>query len=87
VAVAISRLIAAAVVVASTILLVPNVILRVLVLVELNVPVVKLYPPKFKVPAVNVYVQVAENANAAPNVTVPAVCTKDGVVITPLELL
>jgi len=41
VAVAISRLVAAAVVVASIILLVPNVIALVLVLVELNVPVVK----------------------------------------------
>ena len=64
-------------------MLVPQVILRVLELLELNAPVVKLYPPRFNVPAVNVYIQVATNVNAVPNVTVPAVCTNDGVVIVP----
>lgn len=49
---------------------------------DTNAPVDKL-PPSVIVPAVNVYVQVAANVNAAVVVTVPAVCTKDGVVIVP----
>ena len=54
VAVAISRFVAAAVVVANTILPVPKLILRVLLLFELNVPVVKVNPAKSNVPAVSV---------------------------------
>ena len=50
VAFAISKLSEAAVVVDNTILVVPKLILRVLVLFELNVPMVKLYPPKSNVP-------------------------------------
>ena len=50
VAMAIDKLVAAAVVVANTILLDPNAILRVFVLVELIVPIVKSYPPKSNVP-------------------------------------
>lgn len=36
---------------------------------EANIPVVKSNPFKFNVPAVNVYVPVAANAYALPNVT------------------
>jgi len=78
-----SSTVVAAVVWFSVIVLVPNVIDLVLVLLELNAPVVKLNPANANVPAVNVYVQVAANVNDALNVTVLAVCTKDGVVIVP----
>ena len=63
----------AAVVCANTIFPVPKLIERTFELVELNVPVVKVNPPKSNVPAVNVYVPVAVNVNDCPNVTVPAV--------------
>ena len=63
----------AAVVVANIILPVPKDIERVVTLSELNIPVVKLNPPKSNVPAVNVYVPVAVNAYALLNVTLPAV--------------
>ena len=55
---------------ANTILLDPNVITLVLVLVELNIPVVNVNPPKSNVPAVNVVVLVADKVNAAPKVVV-----------------
>jgi len=40
-------------------LLVPNAIARVFELLELNIPVVKLYPPKSKVPEVKIVIEVA----------------------------
>ena len=70
VAIAIDNTVVAAVVCANTILLEPNIIARVLVLVELNIPVVKLNPPKSNVPAVNVVVLVADKVNVAANVVV-----------------
>lgn len=78
---AISTLVAAAVVVVSIILLVPNDIVRVFVLAELNVPTDKLPPFNVIVPAVKKYALVVLNVNAAVNVNVPAVCINDGVVI------
>ena len=54
VAAAIDKLTVAAVVVANTILPVPNAILRVLELLELNMPVVNVNPPRSNVPAVSV---------------------------------
>ena len=61
------------VVVANTILPVPNAIDRVLVLFELNMPVVKTNPAKSNVPLVNVVVAVATVVSAAANVVVPDV--------------
>jgi hypothetical protein len=52
-------------------------------LLELNAPVLKSKPFRFNVPAVNVYVHVTANVNVAFNVTVPALCTNEGVVIVP----
>ena len=52
---------------------VPNAIDRVLVLLELKIPVVKLKPLSTSAPLVNVVVPVAINANADPNVVVPDV--------------
>ena len=84
VAVAMDNTVVPAVVCARTILPAPNVIERVFELSELNIPVVNVNPANANVPAVNVYVQVAvANVNAAPNVTVPAVCVNEGVVIVP----
>ena len=78
VAVAMFNTVCAAVVVASMILFAPNAIERVLVTLELNIPVVRL-APKVSVPAVSVYVPVAVNAYAVLNVTAPAVCVNAGV--------
>ena len=56
----------------NTILFVPNTILRVLVLLELNTPVVKLYPPRFIVGVdVAPNAVVPETVNAPVNVVVP----------------
>ena len=72
VAVAIDNTVEAAVVVDNIILLVPNAIERVLALVELKVPIVKSYPPKFNVPTVKihwdvaVYVCVLSSVNVTP---------------------
>ena len=73
VAVATSNTVVAAVVCAKIILFVPNVIERVFVLVELNIPVVKSNPFNANVPLDNVVVPVAVNVNAAANVVVPDV--------------
>jgi hypothetical protein len=54
-------------------LFVPNTIDRVLALVELKIPVVKLNPLRSRLPLVNVVVPVAINASASPNVVVPEV--------------
>lgn len=62
---------AAAVVVANTILLLPNAIDLVLVLLELNVPVVSVNPFSARLPLVNVVAAVAPRVNASPNVVVP----------------
>ena len=62
-----------AVVCASMILFALNAMLRVLVPLETNVPVVKLAPNAI-VPAVKVYEAVAANAVALLTLTVPAVC-------------
>ena len=85
--VAIANTVVAAVEWFNVIVLVPHVILRALAVDELNAPTVKLNPFKFNEPEESVYVHVAENANVAFNVTVPAECINDGVVMTPLELL
>ena len=61
----------------------PNTILRVLLLFELNIPVVNVVSAKFNVPAVSVYVPVTPVLKAAPNVTVPDVCVNNGVVNVP----
>ena len=58
-----SRQTVAAVANTNIILLEPKVILRVLVLVELNIPVVKLNPFKFNVPEVKVVVVVVGEAS------------------------
>lgn len=71
VASAISTFTAAAVVVAKIIFAVPNVIERAVVPEETKVPVVKVNPPKFKLPEVSVVVPVAVNVNAAVSVVVP----------------
>jgi len=72
VAVVIARLTVPAVVCANMMLLVPNAIERVLVLLELNIPVVRSLPFKSKVPEVNVVVAVAAlNVNGPDNVVVP----------------
>ena len=61
----------AAVVCANTILPDPNAIERVLELLELNIPVVNVYPAKSNVPEVNVVVAVAPVVTAPANVVVP----------------
>ena len=71
--VAINNTVVALVVCANTILLVPNIIDLALVLDELNIPVVKLYPPKSNVPDVSVVVPVDVKVNAAAKVVVPEV--------------
>ena len=71
VAVAISMLVAPTVVVDSTILLVPKLIPRVLLLLELNVPIVKLPPVKFNVPCTSVNTDVALNVCVPSSVRVP----------------
>jgi len=73
VAVAIDSTVVAAVVWANTMLLEPNAIDRVLVLVELNMPVVRLNPFNASVPLVNVAVAVAVIVNASPKDVVPVV--------------
>ena len=70
---AILKTVCAAVVCASTILFEPNAIERVLVLVELNMPVVKSNPLSANAPEVKVTVPVAAIVNAEPNDVVPAV--------------
>lgn len=60
-----------AVVVANTILLLPNAIDLELVLLELNVPVVSVNPFSARLPLVNVVAAVAPRVNASPNVVVP----------------
>jgi len=71
VAIAMLNTVVAAVVCDSTMLFDPNAIDRVLVLVELKIPVVKLKPPRSIVPAVNVVVLVATREGLSPNVRVP----------------
>jgi len=62
----------------------PNAIARVLVLLELNIPVVNVTPSaNVNVPAVKVYVPVTANELDELNVTVPDVCVNNGVVIVP----
>jgi len=62
----------------------PNAIARVLVLFELNIPVVNVTPSaNVNVPAVKVYVPVTANELDELNVTVPDVCVNNGVVIVP----
>jgi hypothetical protein len=73
VASAILNTVASAVVVANTILPAPNVIERVFVLVETNVPVVKVNPANANVPEVSVVAAVAPVDNASANVVVPDV--------------
>jgi hypothetical protein len=87
---AISRLVAAAVVVANTILLAPNVILRTLALVELNVPVVKSNPFRFNVPAVSVVIAVAASVNVPPKlvvIPVPLISNDGNVVLVLLVIV
>lgn len=71
VAIAMLNTVVAAVVCDSTMLFDPNAIDRVLVLVELKIPVVKVKPPRSIVPAVNVVVLVATREGLSPNVRVP----------------
>lgn len=78
VAVPMANTVVAAVVCANTILPEPNAIERTLLLEEENIPVVKLYPFRFNVPVVRVYVLVAGNVRFAPNVTLPVVCVNVG---------
>lgn len=61
----------AAVVCDNTMLFEPNAMARVLVLLELKIPVVKLNPPRSSVPAVSVVVPVATREGLSPNVSVP----------------
>ena len=71
VASAIESTVVAAVVCASTILFEPKAIALVPVPVELKIPVVKLKPPRSRVPAVSVVVDVAISDWLPPNVNVP----------------
>ena len=85
VTVGITRLTAAAVVVANTILPDPNAILRVLELLELNVPVVNVYPARSSVPAVNVVTAVARlNVTAPASVVVPVLLIVSAAIGWPL---
>ena len=52
-------------------LFVPNTTDRVLVLLELKIPVVKSNPPRSRVPLVNVVVPVATREGLSPRVSVP----------------
>ena len=49
----------------------PNTIDRVLALLELKIPVVRLKPPRLSVPAVSVVVPVATREGLSPSVSVP----------------
>ena len=71
--IAIFNTVCANVVWTNPILFVPNAIDRVLVLLELKIPVVKSKPLSTSAPLVNVVVPVAINASADPNVVVPDV--------------
>ena len=71
--IAIFNTVCAAVVWTKPILFVPNAIDRVLVLLELKIPVVKSKPFSTSAPLVNVVVPVATVARAVPNVVVPDV--------------
>lgn len=71
VAIAIFNTVVAAVVCDSKIAVDPNAIDRVLVLLELKIPVFKLKPPRSRVPAVNVVVLVATREGLSPSVSVP----------------
>jgi len=73
VAVSITSTVVAAVVCAKTMLLLPNAIDLVLVLLELNVPVVRVNPLSASVPLVNVVVPVAAKENVPLSVVVPEV--------------
>jgi hypothetical protein len=89
VAVAIDKLTVAAVVVDNTMLLVPNAILRVLELLEANVPVVSVNPPRAKAPFVKVVAAVAPIVNALPRVQPPPTPSNviEGVSVTPLVVI
>jgi hypothetical protein len=89
VAVAISRLTVPAVVIANTILPEPNAILRVLELLEANVPVVSVNPPRAKAPFVKVVAAVAPIVNALPRVQPPPTPLNviEGVSVTPLVVI
>ena len=63
---------------------VPNAIDRVLVLVELKMPVVRSNPPRSRVPLVNVVWPVAINASADPSVAVPVVLMISVGIVRPL---
>jgi hypothetical protein len=71
VAFAILSTVVPAVVCANTMLLVPNAIERTPVPVELKIPTVKSYPPKFNVPAVKIKDDVAVKVCVPSNVSVP----------------
>ena len=71
VAFAMLKFMAAPVVVANTILPLPNAIERALVLLELKIPVVSVYPFSTRLPLVNVVVAVAPVVNASLNDVVP----------------
>ena len=60
-----------AVLCARTILVAPKAIALVLVLLELNMPVVRVNPPRFKFPEVSVVVPVVVKVSAAVSVVVP----------------
>ena len=73
---------------ANTILFVPKFIERANVLLELNIPVVNVKPPRSNVPVFNVVVPVAANVNAEPNVVVPDVLiVKADKVVFPLLII
>ena len=84
VAVAIDRLTVRAVVVANTILPEPNAIERVVELLELNIPVVNVYPAKSNVPAVNVVVALVPVVTAPANVVVPEWLIVNAAIACPL---
>ena len=69
------------------ILFVPNAIDRVLVLLELKIPVVKSKPFSTSAPLVNVVVPVAINASASPNVIVPVVLTVNAAMVLVLLVM
>ena len=71
VAIAIFNTVVAAVVCVRVIAFDPNAMARVLVLLELKIPVLKPNPPRSRVPAVNVVVLVATREGLSPNVSVP----------------
>ena len=71
VALVINKLLTPAVVIANAILPVPKLILRVLLLLELNIPVVHVNPLKSIVPATSVVSAALAVVSALPNVQVP----------------